>query len=201
MWKEAAGLKVHPPDFPWGEYPWQKAIVHFTRLLGAVHIGHLDSARIELKYLHKIHDRLLQLKDSYKANQVNIQIKAAEAWILFKEGKTGEAVKLMKVAANMESNTQKHSVTPGEVLPAGELLADMLLAANQSAEALEAYELDLKDHPNRFNGLYGAGLAAERSGNPGRASVFYRQLITIAGSANSNRAELNAAKLFLRNRP
>jgi hypothetical protein len=32
-------------------------------------------------------------------------------------------------------------------------------------KALEAYKADLRTHPKRLNGLYGAGLAAERSGN------------------------------------
>ena len=198
MWKEAAGLQIHPVNFPWEKFPWQKAIVYFTRTLGAIHTGHIDSAKTELKNLTNIYDTLTKQKDVYKANQVQIQVKTSEAWILFKEGKNNEALKLMALAADMEDNTQKHPVTPGEVIPARELLGDMLLTMDQPGKALEAYEADLKTHPNRFNGLYGAGLAAEKSNNPEKATFYYQQLINITDSIHSNRAELDAARLFLK---
>src|SRR6266480_4902588 len=63
MWKEAADLKIYPANFPWEKFPWQKAIVHFTRLLGSVHTGNLDSARAELKNLSTIYDTLVVQKD------------------------------------------------------------------------------------------------------------------------------------------
>jgi tetratricopeptide (TPR) repeat protein len=198
-WKEAASLKTHPENFPWQKFPWQKAIIHFTRLLGAVHIGHIDSAMAELKNLDNMYDTLIVQKDLYKANQVHIQIKTAEAWIAFKKGNNTEALKLMTLAADMEDKTEKSPVTPGEVIPAGELLGDMLLQLNKYNEALGAYEADLKKHPNRFNGLYGAGLAAEKSNNFEKANRYYQQLAAIANSKNSNRPELETAKLFLAN--
>ncbi len=207
MWNEAANLKIHPENFLWKNFPWQEAIVHFTRLIGSVHIGNIDSAKNELKKLNEIHDTLLAQKDSYKANQVQIQVKASEAWIQFKEarlndkvgqGKNIEALNLMNEAVNMEDATEKHPVTPGEVIPARELLADMLLEMKKYNEALEAYESDLKKHPNRFNGLYGAGLAAEESGNIEKAAFYYKQLLTVADAVDSNRSELTSIKLFLK---
>ena len=104
----------------------------------------------------------------------------------------------MNVAADMEDKTEKSPVTPGEVFPAKELLGDMLLQMNKPGEALEAYEADLKKHPNRFNGLYGAGLAAERSNNFEKAKFYYHQLTQYCKFTNSNRPELEAAKLFLK---
>ncbi len=196
MWKEAANLQPHPKNFEWEKYPWQKAIIHFTRLLGAVHTNQLDAARSELNKMIVLHDTLVNQKDPYKANQVQIQIKSGEAWILFKEGKNSQALEQMKLAAQMEDNTQKHPVTPGEVLPARELLGDLLLEMNQPGPSLAAYEADLKKHPNRFNALYSAGLAAERSNDPVKASNYYKQLIAIS---NSTRPEIAAANLFLKN--
>jgi tetratricopeptide (TPR) repeat protein len=104
----------------------------------------------------------------------------------------------MNKAAAMEENTQKHSVTPGEVIPARELLADMLLQMNKPAEALQSYEADLKGHPNRFNGLYGAGIAAEKSNNITKANYYYKKLTEMANSGHSNRYELKSAILFLK---
>ncbi|UKJ08326.1 tetratricopeptide repeat protein [Solitalea lacus] len=198
LWKEAAGLQIQKTNVNWNDYPWQRAILHFARLLGSIHIGNLDSARVELKQLNSIHDILVNQKDEYKANQVLIQIKASEAWLLFKEGQEDEALKLLYVAADMEDKTEKHPVTPGEVMPARELLGDMLLQMDKSAEALIAYEADLKKHPNRFNGLYGAGLAAEKSNQIERAAFYYRKLIAIANSPGASRPELEAAKMFIK---
>ena len=198
MWKEAAGMEISLANLTWQKFPWQKAIIHFTRLLGSVQIGHIDSARAELKSLKMIYDTLTAQKDSYKANQVMIQIKAGEAWILFGERKMNEALQMMNIAADMEDKTEKSPVTPGEVLPASELLGDMLLQMNKPDKALEAYEEDLRKHANRFNGLYGAALAAERSNNFEKAKTYYKQLTTIANSPESNRPELESAKAFLK---
>ena len=38
-----------------------------------------------------------------------------------------EALKLMRAAADLEASTEKHPVTPGAIIPARELLAEMLL--------------------------------------------------------------------------
>jgi tetratricopeptide (TPR) repeat protein len=197
MWHEAASLNPHK-IIPWQKFPWQMAIVHFTRSLGSVHLGNIDAARDELNKLNTIHDTLVAQKDPYRANQVQIQINTAKAWILFKEGKKQEALEMMKLAADMEDKTEKAPVTPGEVLPASELLADMLLEMNRPGEALLAYEEDLKKHPNRFNALYNAGAAAEKSKNTEKANKYYLQLTSIASVHQSDRPELEAAKSYLK---
>ncbi len=198
LWKEAAILPLHPVAFPWEKFPWQEAIIHFTRLMGNVHTGNMDSANAELGKLNKLHNILVEQKDSYKANQVQIQINTAKAWILFANGNKKEAEQLMLTAADMEDNTEKHPVTPGEVIPARELLADMLLQMNQPQKALLAYEADLKTHPNRFNGLYGAGLSAQLSNNSEKAATYYQRLLETCHSPGANRQELSEAKTFLR---
>jgi tetratricopeptide (TPR) repeat protein len=104
---------------------------------------------------------------------------------------------MMQEAADMEDGTEKHPVTPGEVIPARELYAEMLLEMNKPDLALENFELDLKTHSNRFNGLYGAAMAAEMAGNKDKAIVYFKKLIEIADPENCRRPELNHAKLFL----
>ena len=197
VWEKAAGLTVSPPNLKWQDYPWQEAIIHFTRLLGSVHTGRIDSAKAELNILTAIQDTLLKQKDSYKANQVQIQIKTSEAWILFKEGREKEALNLMKSAAHMEDRTQKHPVTPCEVIAARELLGDMLLQMNQPQLALQAFEAGLKKNPNRFNGLYGAGLAPEKFNDLEKAKHYYQKLLQVSTSANSDRPELEKIEVFL----
>jgi tetratricopeptide (TPR) repeat protein len=196
-WKEASTLQMNPVNFPWKNFPWQEAIIHFTRIMGCAHLGNLDLANSELVKLRALRDTLRMQKDPYKTNQVDIQINGCEAWIKLKMGKRNEALDQMRLAADMEDSTEKHPVTPGSVIPARELLGDMYLQTGQPEMALEAYEADLEKNPNRFNGLYGAGLAAERSGDNAKAILYYRQLLSITDGGKCNRPERDNIKLFL----
>ena len=197
QWAEAAGLPVPAKNFSWEAFPWQKSIIHFARVMGALHTGNNNMVTAELTELGRLHTLLVEEKDAYKAGQVAIQMKTAEAWKLFKEGKTGLALAEMSLAASLEDNTIKHPVTPGEVIPARELLADMLLQMNRWDEALAAYEAGLKKHPNRFNGLHGAGVAAELSGRLDKARSYYKQLHATTDPEHSTRPELKKALQFL----
>lgn len=196
-WTAAAKLELSPARFAWEKFSWEKSNVNLGRLLGAVHTHQLTAARQELKELQRNYEMLLNAKENYKANLVNIQIKIGEGWIRFAEGKKEEAITLMITAADMEDATEKHPVTPGEIIPARELLGDMYLAMGESAKALVEYEANLKRHQNRFNGLYGAGLAAEQSGDLNRATTYYKKLLALAGTLENHRPELQLAKSFL----
>jgi len=198
MWKEAASLQIHPVNFPWEKFSWQKAIIHFTRLLGAVHTNNLNEAKTELENLKLLYAKLAVQKDKkQEAAQVEVQIKTSEAWIEYKQGNNAKALELMNAGADMEDGMEKHPVTPGEVIPARELLAEMLLDMNKPASALENFELDLKTHPNRFNGLYNAAIAAERSGNNEKAINYFKKLLEISDQKNCKRIELQKARSFL----
>ncbi|MEO7765926.1 MAG: hypothetical protein ABIS01_00825 [Ferruginibacter sp.] len=196
QWSQAALLQI-PAKFPLNAFPWQEAIIHFTRLLGAAHLGNMNASKVELAKLNQLYDTLWKQKDIYKARQVEVQKKTGEAWILFGSGDKANALNLMKLAADIEDSTEKHPVTPGEVLPARELLGDMLMQVKQNENALKAYETVLTKCPNRFNSLYGAGVASERSGDKQKASFYYRGLLSLTDPAKSNRPELAAARSFL----
>lgn len=199
MWSEAVNLQPQAiAGVVWEKYPWEKAIIQFTRSLSAIHLNQMDVAHAEFRILNQLYDTLVLKQDVYKANQVLVQVKAARAWIVFKEGKNEEALKSMNEAITIEETTPKPPVTPGEVVPATELLGDLLLAMNRPVEALEAYEVNLRDHPKRFNALYSAGLAAERSGNRAKAGTYYQQLLNSCNTPWANRPELTAAKAFLK---
>jgi hypothetical protein len=198
MWQEAANLEVYPQNFTWKSFPWQEAHFHFTRLLGAVHTGNTKAANDELEVLGQLHDTLINRGEGYAANQVAIQINISKAWILLKRGKKEDALVFMQTAADMEDKTEKHPVTPGEVLPARELLGDMFLELGQPARALEAYEANLLQRPNRFNSVYGAGLAAENLGDFVKATAYFQQLVNLAGNASTVRNEVNECIDYLK---
>jgi cytochrome c-type biogenesis protein CcmH/NrfG len=64
-------------------------------------------------------------------------------------------------------------------------------------EALEAYELDLKSHPNRFNGLLGAGMAAKESGDLSKALMYFEQLLKNCDQSECKRPTIEKVKNFL----
>jgi tetratricopeptide (TPR) repeat protein len=162
-WKEVSELQIHPVNFSWEKFPWQKAIFHFARSLGHVHLNNLIAAEKELDTLKMLYSSLnVQKNKASEAAQVAIQIKTSEAWIEFKKGNNGKALQLMKEAADAEDAMEKHPVTPGAVIPARELLGEMLLEMNQPALALQEFEADLKRNPNRRNGLIGRNIAGNK---------------------------------------
>ena len=103
---------------------------------------------------------------------------------------------MARAAADLEDKTGKHPVTPGAVLPARELLGDMLLESGRPAEALVEYEASLREAPGRFNSLYGGARAAELAKKPERAHELYARLVgqCVPGS---QRSELAEARRFL----
>jgi tetratricopeptide (TPR) repeat protein len=96
----------------------------------------------------------------------------------------------MQEAADSEDRQEKHIMTPGRILPARELLADMLMEAGQPAAALAEYEKSFQRDPNRFRGLYGAGRAAEAAGDQTKALDYANRLIKLTGTGDTIRPEM-----------
>jgi len=200
QWSEAAALVVPLNTFPGGRWAWTEASLHFARALGLSQTGKTEAARIEILKLASLRDTLAGINDRYWADQVEIQRESAEAWITLAEGKSDEALRQMRSAADHEDNTDKHNVTPGVILPAREMLGDMLLELKQPAEALVAFESTLRTAPNRFNSLSGAGRAAELSGNKEKAKTYYAKLLSMCEHADGDRPELQEARTLLAER-
>ncbi|HMJ71109.1 MAG TPA: hypothetical protein VK508_19550 [Cyclobacteriaceae bacterium] len=197
-WKEAAHIEPPSIGIDWNSFPWESAIQHFTKALGSVHMKDLASAEQEILTLKTLHAKLLDKGDKFQAGQVLIQITTAQAWLHAARGENEKAVAMMKEAAAMEYKTGKHPVTPGEVLPAGELLGDLLLSLNRPGEALAAYEYDLSQHPKRFNGLYGAAISSRAMGNKQKARGYFEQLLGSTKNSKSDRKELREAMEYTR---
>jgi tetratricopeptide (TPR) repeat protein len=104
----------------------------------------------------------------------------------------------MRAAAALEAATEKDSVSPGEVLPAIELLGDMLLDTNDDEAALAAYQQSLQRTPGRLNSLYGAARAAERSGKSDEARLYYTALMEALGEREERPEMVAAASSHLR---
>ncbi len=113
------------------------------------------------------------------------------AWVAFAGGNAAEALKQMRGSADLQDK-----VGQGEVdIPAREMLADMLLELGRPQEALIEYKQALTLSPNRFNGLFNAGMAAEASGDKTQAQSYYAALLqSTDNGSQSARPELQHAK-------
>jgi Tfp pilus assembly protein PilF len=102
----------------------------------------------------------------------------------------------MRASADMEDASEKAAVSPGRILPARELLGDMLLEGGHPADALAAYEAALVNDPRRLRSFEGAARAALAAGNPDKAHGYYARMVAMADTT-STRPELIEARTYL----
>jgi hypothetical protein len=191
-WAAAAELRVPAESLG----PVASALLRFTHAIGSTRSGRPDAAGPEVKALDSIAIGLEQKGEPYWSRVVRIKHDAAAAWVRLATGDTTGALALARAAADSEEVTDKHQVTPGELLPARELEGDMLLVGGRYAEARAAYKGTLARERNRARSLFGVARAAELAGDRDAAAAGYREFLGLMASADGNRPELATAKAF-----
>ncbi len=153
-WADAAALSsgMHPA-IPWDNFPQTVAMRWFAKGLGAARSGDVAAAHTAVEELQSLRGRMLESGGDYWASLTEAQILSIEAWVELAEGNDALAVTHQTKAADMEDRIGKSPVTPGHVLPARELLGDMLLEVNQPGAAEEAYRATLAHSPNRARSM------------------------------------------------
>ncbi len=191
-WAGAAALAV-PSNAP----AFVEAIPRFARAIGGARGGKPDVTRAEIAELARLRDALQTSGDAYWATIVGAQHLAASAWLAHTQGDATRATQLAREAADLEETVEKHPVTPGPLLPARELEADLLLELGRAAPALAAYEKTLEREPNRARTLFGAARAAEQAGDRAKARRYYEAVLDVMAGADATRPEPAAARKFL----
>lgn len=174
-WDQASSLQVRGEGVPWAQ-----AITWAAIGIGSARSGNLVRASEAEKMLASLRDATAKQNNTYWSNQVEVQRREVAAWIAEKSGQAADAIATMRSAAELEESMDKHAVTPGAVTPAREMLARLLSLESRPQESLVEYEAVLKVAPNRFNALYGAGCAAEASGDARTANRYFERLTKIA---------------------
>ena len=198
-WRAAAALATPNIGFPLERFPWAEAMISFARALGTARTGDIPGAQAEIAKLQSLEDKLVEAKDTYWANQVKVQRLGAAGILAHAQGDDKKAIELVRAAADLDATMDKHPATPAAVLPARELLADLLLELNQPGEAFKEYELSLRTEPNRFRSILGKARAAKQSGDLAASRDAYQKLVALSMPAASERPELSEAKAFLTN--
>ncbi len=194
-WAAAARLSV--PDLPhWSSFPFMEALIEYGHALGRAHTGDLDGARKAIARMQQLRDATKDPKFNYFKSHLDLQMKAASAWVTASEGKKNEAIEMLRQAAEAEDILGKHPVSPGAFVPIREQLGSLLLELGQAKEAQREFEAALKIYPGRFRGLYGAARAAEQTGDKENASRYYAKLAAQTAKSNGSRDELNHISQF-----
>lgn len=194
-WKQAMTLKPRPSQVPFTE-----ALTHFARALGAARSGDTAAAEKDVQELARLRDTLKRAKNEYWATEVEVSRLGAAAWTALAQGKPDEALSLMQSAADIEDKNEKHIVTPGRIVPARELLGEMLLELKRPVEALKEFEASHAREPERLRSNYGAAQAAAQSGDLAKAKRYFARLVEVAGQGAA-RPELAQARAFLAANP
>ena len=192
-WKEASELELIRKNFAWDEFLWAQSIHHFARGIGSARSGQLAKARVELSVIEKLQEDLPSTTLPYWLEEAQVHVDAVRSWILLADDNQTEALVLARAAADREDGVDKNPVTPGEVLPARELYADMLLATGQFSAALQQYQIVLMGSPNRLNALLGATRAARGMGDDEVANAYASKARDQTRSGSSARARLEGS--------
>jgi hypothetical protein len=189
-WSEAARMEVSASP-----YPHADAVSWFARGYGAARAGDVATAKTAIDKLAALEGQLTKANEAYWSEQAAIARLSVLAWTALAEGRRDEALKTMQSAADREDRTEKNVVTPGPLAPAREQFGYMLLATNQPADALTAFETTLKKEPSRFLALAGAAESARKKGDAAASQSYAKQLLALATSADGPaRPQLESAR-------
>ena len=188
MWSEAANLSLNiHSNFPWNKFPQYEALIYYAKGIGAGRSGNIAIAQQSYQKLEELQKTFKDSESNkYWINQIEIQKKVVKAWELFAQNEMEKSLMMMISAADLEDASEKNPVTPGQLLPAREMLGDLLLEMNKPKEALKQYELTLEINPNRLNALYGAGKSAELIGDKEKAVFYFTALLKNKKSTEPN---------------
>lgn len=190
-WKAAAALEPLV-----GSTPEISLLVYWARAIADGHLHRGEQARADLTHYDALIAEIRKSKYAYMADGTTESYVHNEmlGWTAFAEGRPAEALTRMREAADLQDK-----VGQGEVdIPAREMLADMLLESGHPQQALTEYQVALKLSPNRLNGLFHAGQAAQAAGHPAQAAASFAELMKDTnGGADSARPELVQAKSFV----
>jgi len=187
-WATAAALT--PMDIPGTA---NDSFGYWAKAIGSAHLHQTEEVRKDVAAIAAIHQKFVDQKKTFFAEGTESDLKQAQAWLAFSEGKYDDAVGILRPLAEKEEALGDEP----QGIPSREMIAEILLEAKRPQQALAEYQADLKFSPKRFNGLSGAARAAEEAGNQSAANEYYATLVKVCDGGSSSRPELTRARNLL----
>jgi hypothetical protein len=187
-WATAAALT--PMDIPGTA---SDSFGYWAKAIGSAHLHQTEEVRKDVHAIEIIHQKFVDQKKDFFAEGTESDLKQAQAWLAFSEGKYDDAVAILRPLAEKEEALGDEP----QGIPSREMIAEILLEAKHPQQALAEYQADLKFSPNRFNGLYGAARSAEEAGRQSDANEYYALLVQTCEGGSSTRPELTHARELL----
>ena len=187
-WADAAALEPAA-----GAPPHLQMITYWARTIATAHSGDVAATRRNAQKFDEAEEMTRKSKYAYvlEGQRSTYARDEVHAWLAFVEKRNDEAIRQIREVSNTQDQAGKAEVD----VPAREMLAEMLLETKQPEAALSEYEKSMKTDPNRFNGLAGAGRAAEAAHQAAKASSYYGRLLKNCDDGkHSERPELRSAK-------
>jgi hypothetical protein len=166
----------------------------YGRGIGAARLGRTAQLRDEIVELDRIVKQLKEGNDGYWAGIAEVKRQSLGAWVLLAQGDTAGALREARAAADREDVTEKHPVTPGELIPARELQADMHFTLGDYQAARVAYLATLERERGRARSLFGAARSAELGGDSTAAREGYRKFLEQMQAGDRRRPEIAVAR-------
>ncbi|MGH7540524.1 MAG: tetratricopeptide repeat protein [Gemmatimonadota bacterium] len=190
--RRAAAAALDHPAGPEGEYV-SSEYTHASAYLVYAYLQRGDDAAAE-EALRRVRTTP-NLEPDFKAAFDLVSLPARYAWDRFawpeavtwfaralgsaRLGDAGAARGAVQKLGELRERTAAggEAATPAPILPARELLGDLLMELDRPGEALAAYEAALDATPGRLNALLGTARAADAAGEPEKARTFQRTIV------------------------
>ena len=177
-WQAAAHAQLTAGDDGWG-----RGLILLTHAIASGHLKDRALANATLQASEVFMKRQMKGRPLPRSGTPEAGfLDEIHAWTDFANRDLKGALRLLRPIADRQDKLGK-----GEVdLPVREMMAEMLLIDGKDREALKEFRASLTSNPNRFNGLLGAGRAAERLGHRDVAAKYYRTLLANCTGANGS---------------
>ena len=141
--------------------PFTTALTHFARGLGAARSGDAAAADKEVHELTRLRDALKTAMNETERPRSRPAGPGSPPGSRSRPGRMKRSASY--AARDSEDKNETYIVIPARIVPARELLGEMLLELKRPADALKEFEASHVREPERFRGYGGAGQASRRA--------------------------------------
>ena len=192
-WKAAAALPVVPTKRAAAD-----SLIRFTRGLGMARTGDSPAPSARSRRCRSWKSALEMKPETLLGGRSEEQILAViNAWVAFAEGSRDEALKFMRGAAENEDGSIKHVAMENRLYPMRELYGDLLLEHGQQRLHYASSKLRSRKTPIATAGSTAPLALLQAVGEKQKAADYFAKLVKVAEKADSDRAEIAQAKMFL----